>query len=65
MNVYRIYVLNSQDRVADEIEQRYASDRMALERAEDLSAGQYAAEVWAGERLVARLGPEFEITSAG
>jgi hypothetical protein len=63
MNVYRIYVLNSQDRVADQIEQRYPSDKLALERAEDLSAGQYAAEVWAGERLVGRLGPEFQIST--
>lgn len=56
MNTYRIYVLTSQDRVKDSIEDKFASDEVALETAEDLSAGQYAAEVWAGERLVARLG---------
>jgi hypothetical protein len=56
MNTYRIYVLNSQDRVEDIVENPFASDHEALETAEDLSAGQYAAEVWSGERLIARLG---------
>lgn len=58
MNTYRIYVLDPEDRVADIVETRFPDDRRALEAAEDLSVGQYAAEVWAGERLVARLGGE-------
>ena len=61
MNLYRIYVLNRQERVAEKYEDAFPSDRAALERAEDLGAGQYAAEVWDGERLVARLGGEFRI----
>lgn len=62
MKTYRIYVLTSQDDVADVVENPFADDRAALETAEDLSAGQYAAEVWAGERLVARLGGEFSLS---
>lgn len=63
MTVYRIYVLNAEDRVEGEMEHAYASDRAALERAEDLSVGQHAAEVWDGERLVGRLGLEFAISA--
>ena len=59
MTPYRIYVLDGQDHVACAREDRFASDRAALEAAEDARAGQYAAEVWQGERLVARLGGEF------
>ena len=61
MNRYRIYVLNRQDRVADKLEDAFPSDRAALEAAEDVCAGAYAAEVWDGERLVARLGGELRI----
>jgi hypothetical protein len=61
MNRYRIYVLNRQDRVAEKFEDAFPSDRAALEAAEDVSAGAYAAEVWDGERLVARLGGELRI----
>lgn len=53
---YRIYVLNAQDRIANALERLFRSEREALETAEDLRAGAYAAEVWQGERLVARLG---------
>ena len=56
MTPYRIYILNFDDVVEDEHEDRFGSDREALERAEDARAGEYAAEVWQGERLVARLG---------
>ena len=61
MDFYRIYVLNPEDRIARRFEQDFPSDQAAIERAEDISAGQHAAEVWAGERLVARLGREFRI----
>ncbi|RAK51484.1 hypothetical protein [Phenylobacterium deserti] len=61
MNQYRIYVLNRQDRIADALEEDLPNDRRALERAEALSAGQYAAEVWDGERLVGRLGGELRL----
>jgi hypothetical protein len=62
MNTYRIYVLNAEDRVAEIVENNFDGDRQALETAEDLSAGQYAAEVWDGERLVARLGGELSLS---
>jgi hypothetical protein len=61
MTDYRIYVLNRQDRIAEAREQTLPNDRAALEAAEDASAGQYAAEVWAGERLVARLGGDLPL----
>jgi hypothetical protein len=62
MNTYRIYVLNPEERVAEVIEDAFATDLEALKTAEDLSIGQYAAEVWDGERLVARLGSEFSLS---
>jgi hypothetical protein len=62
MTNYRIYVLNPQERIAEKFEDAFPSDRAALERAEDVRAGQYAAEVWDGDRLVARLGEEFRIS---
>ena len=61
MTQYRIYVLNGQERVFEATETEFPSDEKALEHAEEVSAGQYAAEVWMGERLVARLGAEFRI----
>ena len=56
MGRYRIYVLDAEDRVAAELEQGFPSERAALVCAEVARIGQYAAEVWRGERLVRRLG---------
>jgi hypothetical protein len=56
MHKYRIYILNLQDRIAEILEDSFTSERHALERADHLRGGHYAAEVWTGERLVARLG---------
>jgi hypothetical protein len=56
MTQYRIYVLNGEDRIAQALMDRFANDNAALEHAEDAYAGQYAAEVWDGERLVGRIG---------
>lgn len=56
MTPYRIYVLDRHDGVTDELEDRFCNDNEALARAEDAYEGQYAAEVYHGERLVARLG---------
>jgi hypothetical protein len=61
MSQYRIYVLNSQERVARSLEVDFPADRDALAHAEDARAGHYAAEVWDGERLVGRLGGEFSL----
>lgn len=58
MDTYRIYILNKEDRISGKMERAFPNDREALKIARDLSAGQYAAEVWAGERLVARMGGE-------
>lgn len=58
---YRIYVLNLQDRIADQIEGAFETDDAALERAEDAMSGRYAAEVWQGDRLVGRLGGALEL----
>lgn len=61
MHSYRIYILTLQDRIAEILEAVFATDREALEAAEDRAAGAYAAEVWSGERLVARLGGELTL----
>lgn len=62
---YRIYVLNSQDRTADLIEAAFESDQAALTRAEAAMDGRYAAEIWRGECLVARLGGQLELAASG
>lgn len=59
MTVYRIYILDGDERVEGKLEDFFDTDRAALERAEDARGGQYAAEVWEGERLVGRTGHEF------
>lgn len=56
MSRYRIYLLDGEDRIAAELEERFASERAAVVCAEMARSGQYAAEVWTGERLVERLG---------
>ena len=56
MSRYRIYLLDTKDRVAAELEEGFASDGAALVCAEIARIGQYAAEVWKGERLIGRLG---------
>ena len=61
VSLYRIYVLNTQDRIAKSSEQEFASDIDALAHAENVRAGYYAAEVWDGPRLVNRLGGEFSL----
>ncbi|MCR5877085.1 hypothetical protein [Phenylobacterium sp. J367] len=61
MTDYRIYVLNQDERVAAELEQAFCNDNAALEKAEDAYAGHYAAEVYDGDRLVARLGAPFDL----
>lgn len=58
---YRIYVLSGDERIAQALEDRFDNDNAALERAEDAYAGHYAAEVYDGERLVARLGGPFKL----
>jgi hypothetical protein len=59
MTEYRIYVLNREEQVARQMSAQFPRDVEALQQAEDAYAGQYAAEVYEGERLVARLGGPF------
>jgi hypothetical protein len=59
MRNYRLYVLNSQERVDDARERTFSDDREALAAGEAARQGAYAVEVWADQRLVARLGGEF------
>jgi hypothetical protein len=61
---YRIYLLDQEDRVAAELEERFPSDGAALVCAEIARIGQYAAEVWKGERLVRRLGGALKLDFA-
>jgi hypothetical protein len=61
MNAYRIYVLNRDERIAAAVEAIFANDNAALQTAEDAYMGHYAAEVYDGERLVARLGGPFKL----
>ena len=56
MSRYRIYVLDIQERIAASAEEAFANDGAALQCAWIAAVGQYAAEVWKGERLIARLG---------
>ncbi len=64
MSRYRIYILTTQERIARSLETDFADDAAALRGAEDARAGQHAAEVWDGERLVGRLGCEFSLAEA-
>lgn len=64
MTTYRIYVLSRQDRIADLIEATFETDAAALRRAEAELADRYACEVWKGERLVARLGGQLQLSRA-
>ena len=59
MMKYRLYLLNSQERVDDTRERAYPDDREALAAAEAERKDAYAVEVWTGQRLVGRLGGEF------
>ena len=61
MTDYRIYVLHRDERVAAELAASLANDNAALEHAEDAYAGHYAAEVYDGDRLVARIGGPFKL----
>jgi hypothetical protein len=61
MSIYRLYVLNDVERVENSLEEEFPDDAAALDRAAASLCGEKAVEVWAGERLVARLGREFNV----
>ena len=61
MMQYRIYILTAQERVDQACEGAFADDKAALARAVQMRRDSFAAEVWAGERLVGRVGQEFSL----
>jgi hypothetical protein len=61
MSRYRIYVLDRLERIAASLEEAFEGDQQALKCARIASIGQYAAEVWHGPRLVARLGGQLQL----
>jgi hypothetical protein len=56
---YRIYVLDSEDRIAAVIERDMENDAAATRAAEALRGNSSAAEVWRGADLVSRTGAVF------
>lgn len=61
MRPYRLYLLNRDDHVARSFEGLFSDDEAALARAEFERQNHDAVEVWSDERLVGRLGREFEL----
>lgn len=66
MKPYRLYVLSPQERIADAREALFPDDGAALAQADALRRDDYpvevwAVEVWTGERLVGRVGGEFNL----
>ncbi|MFN3521991.1 MAG: hypothetical protein ACK4YQ_07055 [Phenylobacterium sp.] len=61
MKAYRLYLLNSDDRITDAVEGVFASDAEALAKAQASCKDHHAIEVWSGARLVGRLGEEFQL----
>jgi hypothetical protein len=62
---YRIFILNQHDEGRMEVDEHFADDMAALNHAKELLTRARAAEVWHGERLVARLGSDFELGARG
>jgi hypothetical protein len=59
MASYRIYLLDSEDRIAAIVERDLESDAAATRAAEALRGNSSAAEVWRGADLVTRTGALF------
>lgn len=59
MTSYRIYLLDSDDRIAAVVEREMESDDAAMHAAEALRGDSPAAEVWRGAELVTRTGALF------
>jgi hypothetical protein len=59
MASYRIYVLDSDDRIAATVEREIENDAAATRAAEALRGDCSAAEVWRGAELVTRTGAVF------
>ena len=61
MTHYRIYILTPQERINEAREGVFPDDRAALAEAMQLRRDNFAAEVWAGKRLVGRIGEAFSL----
>jgi hypothetical protein len=61
MRSYRLYILTRQERISGSMNACHASDEEALSFAEALRGAAHAVEVWLGERLIGRVGAEFEL----
>ncbi len=60
MKHYRLYVVTAGEDISQTLERDYPNDHEALAQAARLRAQEHAVEVWTGERLVARLGGDFD-----
>lgn len=61
MRSYRLYILTRHERISGSMNASHASDEEALGFAEALRGAAHAVEVWLGERLIGRVGAEFEL----
>ncbi|HEX2558746.1 hypothetical protein [Phenylobacterium sp.] len=61
MRSYRLYILTRHERISGSMNASHASDEEALTFAEALRGAAHAVEVWLGERLIGRVGAEFEL----
>ena len=61
MTQYRIYILTPQERIDEAREGIFPNDTAALAEAMQMRRDNFAAEVWAGERLVGRVGAAFSL----
>lgn len=60
MQRYRLYVVTAGEDISRSLEHDYPNDHEALAQAARLRTDDHAVEVWTGERLVARLGEDFD-----
>lgn len=61
MRSYRLYVLTRQERISRSLHASHSSHEEALSFAEALRGAAHAVEVWLGDRLIGRVGAEFEL----
>jgi hypothetical protein len=61
MRSYRLYILTRHERISGSLNAHHASDEDALTFAEALRGAAHAVEVWLGERLIGRVGAQFEL----
>lgn len=57
---YRLYVVTAEENISRAVEHDFGDDTEALALAARLCERQHAVEVWNGERLVGRVGGDFD-----